>query len=631
MPRQLSKRFTPCLAALFLFTALVFGQSAIGQPVSANADNEWNLTHLFADDAAWDAERQRMLGEFDHIAAYQGTLGESSAALYQALRFVSDTTRQALRVYVYASLNADEDLRNNTAQERNQLAEAMFARLSQATAWMDPELIAVGETRIRQFIDDNPELAPFRHQLDNTLRQAPHTLGAEAEQALSYFSQSFDSPSSIYSIIANSDIPFPVLQIAGEEARIDSQGYGRWRSSPDRDVRKQVFDAFWGKWKDYSNSVGMVLQSHLQTQVALAKARKYDNVLDRELSGDNLPPAVYHTLVEEVNTALPTLHRYFKLRARMLGLDQLHYYDIYPPLVSLDRTFDIETSKTITLDAMAILGEDWVDMQRAAIDDRWMHVYPQQGKRSGAYMQGSAYDVHPYLLLNHNDDFDSLSTFAHEWGHAMHTLYARQQQPFETADYATFTAEIPSTSLELILQQYMSNNATSVDEKLFYLGYSLENLRGTFFRQTMFAEFELALYEAVERGEALSGEKISEMYGEILRRYHGHDEGVVVIDELYHNEWMFVPHFYYNMYVFQYATSLTAGTALYTKIVEEGQMGVDNFKNLLRAGGSDYPYELLSNAGVDLATPAPYQSVVARMNAVMDEMERLLEEQTLQN
>jgi oligoendopeptidase F len=304
----------------------------------------------------------------------------------------------------------------------------------------------------------------------------------------------------------------------------------------------------------------------------------------------------------------------------------MHYYDIYPPMVALDKEFDLDTSKAITLEAMQVLGDDWVDMQTEAIDERWMHVYPQRGKRSGAYMNPAAYDVHPYLLLNHNDDYESLSTFAHEWGHAMHTLYSQQTQPFDTAFYSTFIAEIPSTSLELILQDYMYSNTDSIDERLFYLGFGLENMRGTFFRQTMFAEFELALYEAAERGEALSGEKISEMYGEILRRYHGHDDGVVIIDDLYTNEWMFVPHFYFNMYVFQYATSQTAGTALYAKIKEEGQAGVDNYKNLLRAGGSDYPYVLLKNAGVDMATPGPYRAVVAKMNAIMDEMERLLAE-----
>ncbi len=607
-------------------TILMLAVPAFGQDTRDDSAWQWNLEDLFPSVEAWNTERERLLAEFDKFAAFQGTLGNSSADLYAALRFMSDAYRQALRAYVYSSLRSDEDLRNTEAQERNQLGEAMLARMRVANAWVDPELIAVGSTRLMEFLDENPDLAPFRHTLEKTLRQAPHTLGEEAERTLSYFSQSFDAPQTIYGILSNSDLPYPVLTLGGEEARIDSQGYNRWRSSPDREVRKQVFDAFWNKWKEYSNSVGMMLQSHIQMQVALTKARKYDSVLEHQLTSDNLPPAVYHTLVAEVNKALPTLHRYFRLRGRMLGVGQMHYYDIYPPLVSLDTTFDIESTKNITLDAMTILGDDWVTMQRAAIDERWMHVYPQQGKRSGAYMQGAAYDVHPYLLLNHNDDFDGLSTFAHEWGHAMHTLYARQSQPFETADYATFTAEIPSTSLELILQQYMANKASTVDEKLFYLGYGLENLRGTFFRQTMFAEFELSLYEAVERGEALTGERISEMYGEILRRYHGHDEGVVIIDDLYTNEWMFVPHFYYNMYVFQYATSLTAGTALYAKIVEDGQVGVDNFKNLLRAGGSDYPYSILRNAGVDLATPEPYQAVVNRMNAIMDEMERLLDE-----
>lgn len=604
--------------------------AAIAQNSDSFEPYVWDLTELYPSLESWEAERQRLLTQINTIEDFRGTLGNDAASLHTAYRYVSDIYRELLRVYSYASMEQDEDLRVTNAQERNQLGEGLFARFSEATAWMDPELLAVGTAKINSFIANNEDLAPFAFMLEDTIRQGEHTLSDETEQALSYFSQSFDAPSNIYSLIANSDIPFPTVTMStGDEAMINSQGYSFWRGSENREDRKLAFDSYWNKWAEYNSSVGMVLNSHVQMQVALAKARKYDNVLERELSSDNLPPAVYHTLVEEVNKALPTLHRYFKLRGRMLGVEQMNYYDIYPPLVSLDKVFDIESTKEITLDAMAILGEDWVSMQREAIAQRWMHVYPQQGKRSGAYMNGSSYDVHPYLLLNHNDDYDSLSTFAHEWGHAMHTLYAKQEQPFETADYATFTAEIPSTSLELILEQYMVENAASVDEKIFYLGQGLESLRGTFFRQTMFAEFELALYEAVERGEALSGARITEIYGDILRRYHGHDEGVVLIDDLYTNEWMFVPHFYYNMYVFQYSTSITAGTALYAKIVEEGEAGVENYKNLLRAGGSDYPYEILRAAGVDMATPEPYRAVVDRMNAIMDEMEALLDQQAV--
>jgi oligoendopeptidase F len=615
------------LSALAVVGMLFVNVASAEGEQAENLDATWDLTELYATVEDWDKAREQVLAELEAIEGHRGTLGDSADALYQTYRHVYDTYRDAVRVAIYASLNADEDLRSTVEQERDELAGIMFSRFGEATAWMQPELIEVGREVIESYINEDERLAPYAFQLDDALRNAPHTLSAETEQTLSYFSQSFRAPNSIYSMIANSDIPWPTITLSdGKEVTVDSQGYGWARGSENRDDRKRVFDTFWSKWKEYRNSVGLVLNSHLQTQVALAKARNYDSVLDRELFSDNLPPAVYHTLVSEVNKALPTLHRYFKLRGRMLGVEQMHYYDIYPPLVSLDKTFDLDDSKKITLQAMSVLGDDWVSMQEAAMNERWMHVYPQRGKRSGAYMSGGAYDVHPYLLLNHNDDYSSLSTFAHEWGHAMHTLYAKQEQPFETAGYSTFIAEIPSTSLELILQDYMSKNAESIDEQLFYLGHALEGMRGTFFRQTMFAEFELSLYEAAERGEALSGERISEMYGEILRRYHGHDKGVVIIDDLYTNEWMFIPHFYYNMYVFQYATSKTAGTALYEKIVNEGDAGVENYKDLLRAGGSDYPYKLLVNAGVDLAKPAPYESMVRKMNAIMDEMERLLEE-----
>ena len=612
------------LAALALFAYAAPAQEA----AEIDPKYTWDLTELYPSVEAWEQARDEVMARFEEIDARRGTLGDSAESLYQTLSLISDTSREASRVAVYASLQADENLRVNETQERRQLSQVMFSRFNEATAWIQPEILEVGEEVITAYINEDERLERFRFNLENSLRNAPHTLTPEAEEALSYFSQAHSSPQTIYRMAANSDIPWPTVTLStGEEGVIDSQGYGRFRGAANREDRKMVFDAFWGKWLEYRNSVGATLNGHIQTQVALAKARNYDSVLHRELFNDNIPEAVYRTLVAEVNAALPTLHRYFRLRARMLGVEDMRYYDIYPPLVTLDKEFDIETSIAITLEAMEVLGDDWVDMQRDAMSRRWMHVYPQRGKRSGAYMQPGAFDVHPYVLLNHNDDYESLSTLAHEWGHAMHTLYSKQEQPFETVFYSTFIAEIPSTSLELILQDYMNRNAASDDERLYYLGSALEGMRGTFFRQTMFAEFELALYEAAERGEALSGQRMSEIYGDLLRRYHGHDEGVVTIDDLYTNEWMFIPHFYLNMYVYQYATSQTAGTALYAKIVDEGEAGVENFKDLLRAGGSDYPYTLLTNAGVDMATPAPYRAVVRKMNAIMDEMEEILERQ----
>lgn len=601
-----------------------------GQAPAAKVDPQyvWDLSELYPSVAAWQAEREALLKQFDEIAARKGGVAKNAKNLLPTLELIYATHKRLARFYSYASMRSDEDLRVTANLELDQLASQTLSKFGEATAWLEPEILALGERKIRKQLRKDAALAPYQFYLENTLRNAPHTLASETEQMLALFGNPFAQPSNVYSLLANSDIPWPEIKLSdGKSHRMDAQGYGRHRASPQREDRKKTFDAYWSTWLGYRNSVGAVLNSHIQNQVALARARNYDSVLKRELHADNLPEAIYRNLVTEVNNALPTLHRYFKLRAKILGVQQMQYYDIYPPLVELDKTFDFATSKQITLAAMSLLGDEWVARQSAAMDKRWMHVYPAPGKRSGAYMNGSAYDVHPYVLLNHNDDYESLSTLAHEWGHVMHTLYAVESQPYSTHDYAIFIAEIPSTSLELILQNYMVKNAQTAAEKIYYLGFGLENLRGTFFRQTMFAEFELALYEAVERGEALTGEKISAMYGEILKRYHGHDQGVVNIDELYFNEWMFVPHFYYNMYVYQYATSVTAGTALYERMIEQGQAGVDAYIDLLRAGGSDYPHNLLKKAGVDLATDEPFKKVVKRMNLIMDEMEALLAEQ----
>ncbi len=587
---------------------------------------EWDLTELYPDDAAWNVARENVLARLDGLKQRKGTLGDSAEQFYETLQLVSDLQRQSGRIDAYASLRADENLGIAANQEKSQLAQQMENQLSQAASWIDPEILKLGKDQIAEYQKAEPRLAPFAHSLDNTLRNAPHTLGDEGEQILAAAGQPLQAGYNIYGLLANAEIPWPEIELSdGKKVRVNAQGYSTHRQSTNRDDRKKVFDAYWGEWAEFENTIGATLSSHLQAQVFLSKARNYPSVLERELFDDRLPPEVYRTLVAEVNRSLPTLHRYFKLRTRMLGLDKMQYYDIYPPLVSLDEEFDLAKAKELTLAAMSTFGDEWIDMQKNAMDQQWMHVYPQPGKRSGAYQNRSAFDVHPYLLLNFDGTFDSVSTFAHEWGHAMHTLYAQKEQPFETAGYSTFIAEIPSTTLELLLEEYMVANVKNDQEKLSYLGNGLERMRGTFFRQTMFAEFELALYEAVERGEALTGEKITSMYAEIVRRYHGHDEGVVNIDDAYTREWMFIPHFYYNMYVFQYATSMTAGAALYDNMLKEGRPAVERFIQLLKDGDSDYPFELLKKAGVDLSKPEPYRALVARMNSIMDQMEAILD------
>ena len=360
-----------------------------------------------------------------------------------------------------------------------------------------------------------------------------------------------------------------------------------------------------------------------------AKARNHPNALAAALFPDAMPESVYRTLVSEANAGLPTLHRYLRLRKRLLGIEgELEYFDIYPSMFQLDEVprFSIVDSERITLEALVPYGEEYLDHLRHGFAQNWTDALPRERKASGAYMSGWAYDVHPYLLLNHNDDYNSLSTFAHEWGHAVHTLLTTQNQPFEKADYSTFIAESASIGSEMLLNDYMVRNARTEQEKLYYLGEGLEAIRGTFFRQTMLSEFELAIHEEIEAGRALSGARLTELYRDLLQRYHGHDQGVMAINPAYCIEWAFIPHFYYNFYVYQYATSM-AGAALFTDaIVSEGAPASKRFLDMLRAGGSDYPYEIYCRAGIDMATPAPYRALIARMNRIMDDIETLLGE-----
>ena len=587
---------------------------------------EWDLGEIYPSYEAWNSAKTRLEERVDALAAYRGRLGESAATLREAFDAITGTEKELARLYVFAFLKADEDRRVSAAQERRGLAAALLSEFNETVAFVSPELLRVGSQTVERYLAEEPGLDPHAFNIRNTLRQEPHTLSDETEQVIAATGPVVQGPERIYAMLTSSDMPFPTVTLStGEEVRLDQAAYSLHRASRNRDDRRLVFDRFWGVWKAYETTLGQTLDTHVKTHVFQAKTRRYDSALDAALSGPNIPTAVYQKLIEATHRHLPSLHRYFRLRQRMLGLDDLHYYDIYPPLVASQRTFDIAESKALTRASAAPLGDHYLELLEKGFTGTWMHVYPQQGKAPGAYMYGDVYDVHPFLLLNHNGQFNDVSTFTHEWGHAIHTMLAQEHNPYETAGYATFTAEIASTTNEILLQEHMLAQDISDEERLFYLGTVLEAVRGTFFRQVMFAEFELRIHEMVEAGEALSGEKMTAVYEQLLRQYHGADAGVMTIDPAYAVEWAFIPHFYRNFYVFQYATSIAGGTRFAERFLTGDDQARDDYLAVLSAGGSRYAYELLQEYGIDLATDAPYDALIARMDRVMDEIEAILD------
>jgi len=550
----------------------------------------------------------------------------SAAKLLECSELLSDTFKTYSRLSSYAGMASDADTRDADNQQRRTEAQILGSKLAEKVSFIDPEILEIGAEKLVGFLNDLAALEPYRHDIQDTLRQSEHVLDKEAEAMMAATSMIRRLPSNTYRTLANADMPWPTITLSnGEEVRLDQSAYTKYRSVESRDDRKAVFESFWGKWKEYERTMGTTLAGQVNVHIFSQRQRGYANSLTASLDNNKIPETVYRTLISETGNNLDTLHRYFKLRGRMLGVDDLRYFDIYPSLVQTDLEFPISSGKQLTLEATVPLGSAYTEVMSSAFDSRWMDVYPRPGKRSGAYMNDGVYDVHPYVLMNYNDDYESVSTLAHEWGHAMHSYLASKSQPYPTADYSIFTAEIASTFNEALLLEHMLKKAVDDEERLYYLGNALETLRGTYFRQTMFAEFELAIHDRAETGEALTGPKLTKIYADLLRRYHGHDEGVMTIDDLYTVEWAYIPHFYYNFYVYQYATSLAASSLLAEAVIQGRPGAVENYMNLLKAGGSDYPYELLKPAGVDMASAAPYHAVFTRMNAIMDQIESILD------
>jgi oligoendopeptidase F len=609
------------VAAAAATASLGAGVPAFAQATAQDAA-AWDLRDIYPTDAAWEAERQAILKEIPSLKRFEGKLGSNAATLKTALQAQSDLNKRAARLYTYASLKADEDLRVAPNQERKQQAQDVFTALGEATAWTNPEIVALGAARVNALIAADPGLKKFAFGLRDTLRAAPHILTPSEEQLLASAGSPLSGPQDIRDQLAASDMPRPTVKLSdGREIRLDDQGYTLARSALNRADRKMVFDKFWASYKAFENSMGAALSAKVNGDKFLAKARKYDSALEAALSGANLPEAVYRSLIAETNRGLPVLHRYFALRQRMLGLPDMGYWDIYPPLVKSDRSYSVAEMRQLTIDAVKPLGPDYVRIFSEASAKRWVDPFPRPGKQSGAYMQPNAYDVHPYLLLNLSDKYDGVSQYAHEWGHAMHSLLANAAQPYELSNYPTFTAEVASTAHELLLANMMVERAQSKEDKLFYLGQIMENYRGTFYRQAMFAEFQLAINDLANKGEPLSGQKMSALYFDLLKRYHGPK---VMMEPNYSAEWMYIQHFFFGFYVWQYATSITAANFFAQKVMHGTDADRDRYLTVLRSGGSDYGYNLLKKGGLDMATAEPYRLIVDSFSKVLDQAEALL-------
>lgn len=589
----------------------------------------WNLGDLYPSDSAWEIAYLHSEERVNNLESLKGTLGKSAQSMLHGMTEISNTSKEAARLYVFAELRFYEDQRISDSQELLGRARGLLANLEKATAWVDPEILAIGDHNIETFLAQKASLSAFEFQIRDMIRRRPYILTEEGEDIVAKASLFSESPFQIYTLYRSDSIPWPTISLAdGRSVHLTTTEYNRHRSSTNRTDRKAVFDAYWSKWSEYESGLGATLTAEIQSNVFQARARKFDSVLQQNMFDDAIPDEIYGTLIEQVNSALPIFHRYLSLRANLLDVDDLAYYDIYAPLVDADTgVFDIERTKRITLEALRPFGDTYLSLLEDGMKKDWMHSHPKEGKNSLAQVTGWAYDVHPYILLNHNDDYESLTTFAHEWGHAVHNVLSTQSNPWETYDFSTFLAEMASTINEILLQEYMIENAATKEEKILYLGNALESVRATVFRQTMFAEFELAIHEATERGESLTGDNLSKRYLSLLRKYHGEADGVMEIDELYGIEWAYIPHFYFDFYLYQYATSMSGAVWFAEQFLSGDEEVRESFIRVLSAGGSDYPHNILLNeAGLDMRKPDAYQAAFQRMENLMDRIEDLLDD-----
>ncbi|MEI2994098.1 MAG: oligoendopeptidase F [Roseburia hominis] len=582
----------------------------------------WDVSAMYASKAAWEADLKEVVTIVSDLAKLEGSVMASAEKLLTALELGARAEQKIDLAFNYAERLFDQDQKNTEHQAMSQKMYGVVTDYQSRTAFVVPEILAADKATLAQYLAEKKELELYRGLVDEILRTKEHVLSAEMEKLVAMTGEMAQTPEQVYSIINNADLIYPEIEDEnGEKVRLSHGNFVPFEESGDRRVRKDAFEAFYSIYKQFAGTIAGLYNGQVKQQIFYAKARNYASTLEAAVDANNVPAKVYRNLVETVNANMDKMHRYVKLRKKCLGVDELHMYDIYTPMIAdAAKKVSYDEAKETVLKALAPLGEDYVATVKEGFENRWIDVYENEGKRSGAYSAG-AFGTHPYVLLNYNDTLDNMFTLAHEMGHAMHSWYSNANQPYIYSQYKIFVAEVASTCNEILLMEYLLANTTDKKERAYLLNHYLDSFKGTVYRQTMFAEFEMKSNQMAEAGESLNAENLCKLYYGLNQKYFGED---MVSDPQIAYEWARIPHFYYNFYVYQYATSFSAAVAIAHGILEEGAPAVERYKKFLSGGCSMSPVDLLKQVGINMEEPKPIQDALDVFGKVLDEIETLI-------
>lgn len=600
-------------------TRTFFKGEKMNQKTRNEISNEykWDLTTIYQTDEDWYKDYEVIKEQVTEVKKFEGKLTESASNLLKYLKFSDAFERKIYRLYFYAHLKNDEDTTNPVYQEMQGKISNLISLYSENDSFSNPELMSIDYSKIEEFYNDEPELKEYEFVLIQLYRYKPHILDAKSEQLISSFSQIFTAPEETYGALTNSDIKFGYIKDEdGNEVELTASNYSKFIKSSDREVRKNTFTIYHEVYGSYKNTIASTYANQVNVLTSLAKVRNYKSSLEASLFDDNISVEVYDNLINTVSNNLDVIYKYFALKKDVLGLDELHLYDIYVEMIKdLDKEYTFEEAKELVINALSVLGNDYVSILNKAFDEKWIDVYNNVGKRSGAYSSGF-YDTNPFVLLNYEGKLNDVSTLAHELGHSVHTYLSCHNNSYQYSSYRIFVAEVASTVNELLLNQYLLKVSTDEKEKMFILNSMMELFKGTIYRQTMFAEFERITHQKKEQGEVLTNQMLSDIYYSLNKKYFGND---VVVDELIKYEWSRIPHFYYDFYVYKYAIGLSCACYIVDGIINNRENAVENYLAFLKTGGSMYPAEELKVAGIDVTKSDVIESAIKMFDNIIDQ------------